>query len=122
MRPFLLSLLFASMPAYAVDAPAPAPAPVPQPPFVADLIAKATAAPPTNPPTRILRYTYRGKTVYFVPARCCDVPSTLYDDTGKRLCEPDGGFIGHGDGRCTDFSEQRSDEALVWADTRTSSP
>ncbi len=90
------------------------------PPFVAALIAKASAAPPTNPPMRILRYTYRAQIVYFVPARCCDVPSVLYDADGKRLCEPDGGFVGHGDGRCSDFREQRRDEAVLWSDTRTS--
>jgi hypothetical protein len=120
MRSFWSLLLFASMSVHAVDAPAPAPQP--QPPFVADLIAKATAAAPTNPPTRIVRYAYRGKTVYFVPARCCDVPSALYDDAGKRLCEPDGGFVGQGDGRCADFKEQRRDEAVIWSDTRTSPP
>ncbi len=93
-------------------------APHAQPAFVDQLIAQMSAAPTTNPPSRILRYNWRGATVYFVPARCCDVPSALYDATGRRVCEPDGGFIGHGDGKCVGFFEQRSDEVLVWSDTR----
>ncbi len=112
MRAMLPFLLLVPIACRAADAPLP-------PPFVAALIAKASAAPPTNPPTRILRYAYRGQTVYFVPARCCDVPSVLYDADGKRLCEPDGGFVGNGDGRCVDFGEQRRDEAVIWSDPRT---
>lgn len=92
--------------------------PADSPVFVAQLIAAFRAAPPTTPRASILRYAYRGQTVYFVPARCCDIPSTLYDAGGRRLCEPDGGFVGGGDGRCPDFFERRGGETLVWKDLR----
>ena len=71
---------------------------------------------------RILRYRYRGQTVYYVPPSCCDQPGILYDEAGTQVCEPDGGISGRGDGRCTDFHEQRSAESLIWSDSRGWSP
>ncbi|KFN49517.1 DUF6970 domain-containing protein [Arenimonas composti] len=88
------------------------------PPFIVDLIARMEAAPPANPPASIHRYDYRGDTVYYVPPRCCDVPSALYSATGERICSPDGGFTGRGDGKCPDFLDTRSAGTLIWADGR----
>lgn len=45
---------------------------------------------------------YQGKTVYYIPPKCCDIPSELYDENGKLICYPDGGFVG-GDGKCPGF-------------------
>ncbi|WP_300617044.1 hypothetical protein [Dokdonella sp.] len=118
MRPILAVVLLVSA-SCAVAAPPQSQAPsVVAPPFVAALIERARAAPPTNPPTSVVRYTYLGRTVYYVPPRCCDVPGALYDADGARLCEPDGGFAGSGDGKCPDFLERRRDESLVWKDER----
>ncbi|TPE45637.1 hypothetical protein FJM65_05810 [Pontibacter mangrovi] len=75
---------------------------------------------PANPPATIYRYTYRGQEVYFLTGRCCDVPSQLFDAEGNVLCEPDGGITGRGDGRCTDFFEQRQNETIIWEDKRES--
>lgn len=111
MPSILASALLGSLLAAAPQAP-------PLPEFVNERILAFRAAPPTRPPLRILRYRYRGEFVYFVPARCCDVPSALYDASGRRLCEPDGGFIGGGDGKCPDFFERRRDETLLWQDDR----
>lgn len=71
-----------------------------------------------NPPARIFSYVYKGKTVYYIPARCCDIPSTLLDENGKTLCFPSGGFTSAGDGKCPDFFTSRSDEKLIWQDSR----
>lgn len=71
-----------------------------------------------NPPAKIYSYQYEGKTVYFFPSRCCDIPSALYDENCHFICSPDGGFAGDGDGLCTDFFSARTDEKLVWEDTR----
>jgi len=71
-----------------------------------------------NPPAKIYRYTYNGEVVYFLSGRCCDVPSKLFDIQGNVICEPDGGITGKGDGRCTDFFEERTDEVLIWEDNR----
>ncbi len=82
------------------------------------LIAKIESEPVTNPPSSILRYHYRGATVYFRPARCCDVFSDLYDEAGALVCHPDGGITGRGDGACADFFSARGNEQLVWQDLR----
>ena len=89
------------------------------PPFVDRLIAEHEAAPVKNPPGRIWRYRYQGRVVFYVPPSCCDMPSELFDAEGARICSPDGGITGQGDGKCTDFFDQRTDEVLVWADTRS---
>lgn len=88
------------------------------PAFVKALIAGFEKAPRTNPPARIVRYRWHAQTVYYVPPRCCDVQGVLYGADGARLCEPEGGFVGGGDGKCPDFRDQRSDEHLVWKDAR----
>lgn len=87
--------------------------------WVTALIAKFETAPVANPPHRIVRFRYRDQAVYYVPPSCCDQPSVLYDAKGEVMCAPDGGMTGRGDGRCADFYQQRSDESLVWSDSRT---
>lgn len=71
-----------------------------------------------NPPAKVYSYTYNGETVYYFPARCCDIPSSLFDSDCNVICQPDGGFDGEGDGKCSDFFELRTDEKLIWEDTR----
>ena len=88
------------------------PTPVPDP--VANLIHKLQTQPPANPPAFIASYQYRGQVVYYVPPRCCDIFSDLYDASGQLICHPDGGIGGHGDGRCPDFLSQRTRETTLW--------
>ena len=83
------------------------------------LIQYQQAAPVANPPAYIARYNYKGQTVYYLPPRCCDVWSTLYADDGAILCHPDGGLAGGGDGRCADFLAQRTNEQIIWRDSRS---
>lgn len=71
-----------------------------------------------NPPAKIYRYQYQGKTVYYIPSRCCDIPSVLLDENCNLICSPDGGLSGAGDGKCSDFFKERSDEKLIWEDDR----
>ena len=92
--------------------------PPPAPDWVAAVIAELEREPVGNPPASLTRYTYNGKTVYYVPPRCCDVAGVLYAESGDVLCGPDGGLTGRGDGRCPDFHATRSDEQLIWRDTR----
>jgi hypothetical protein len=49
---------------------------------------------------------YNGEIAYYIPLRCCDIPSELYDQNGKIICHPNGGFTG-GDGKCQSFSPQK---------------
>lgn len=118
----LLSLSIGSAVATAapiqVAAPAPEAEPTKPPEWVAALIARLESEPVANPPASITRFDYRGQPVYYLPPRCCDIPSTLYDAAGAVLCSPDGGFIGRGDGRCAGFFTERTNEHNVWRDKR----
>ena len=89
------------------------------PAWVDQLIKQFESDPVGNPPLSIWRYEYNGQEVYFVPARCCDITSVLYDAEGTKLCAPDGGIAGRGDGKCPDFFDQRTNEQLIWQDGRT---
>ena len=71
-----------------------------------------------NPPAKIYQYQYKGETVYYIPPRCCDIMSTLYDEDCNIICSPDGGIAGNGDGICPDFFTNRTDEKLIWEDER----
>ncbi len=71
-----------------------------------------------NPPQSIWQYEYNGQTVYYVPPQCCDQFGQLYDASGTLLCAPDGGFTGRGDGKCPDFFKVRTNEVLIWKDSR----
>ena len=71
-----------------------------------------------NPPAKVYSYQYEGKTVYYIPSRCCDIMSELYDKNCNLICAPDGGIAGNGDENCPDFIAQRTEEKLIWEDTR----
>ena len=88
------------------------------PKWVDELIKRFQNAPVGNPPQSIWRYQFKGQVVYYVPPQCCDQFSSLYDINGNLICAPDGGFSGAGDGHCTDFFANRTNEKLVWKDPR----
>lgn len=89
------------------------------PEWLARVITQQESGPVANPPAVITRYEYKGQIVYYLPPRCCDVPSTVYSATGAVMCSADGGMTGGGDGRCPDFFEQRKAEKVVWSDKRS---
>lgn len=88
------------------------------PEFVQKMIARFQGGPPENPPRTVTRYDYKGQTVYYVSAPCCDFQTELYDTQGKLICAPDGGITGRGDGKCPDFNRVKKDPLVVWQDTR----
>jgi hypothetical protein len=89
------------------------------PTAVTALIEDLKSQPVANPPAYVASYDYSGQVVYYVPPRCCDIFGDLYDGQGQLICHPDGGIAGHGDGRCSDFFSQRSNETVLWRDTRS---
>jgi hypothetical protein len=109
-----LSLLSASL------ALAQEPQPAALPAWLQSKIAEYKSLPPFSPPRSIVTTKHEGKTVYFVSAACCDIPSELYDEKGTLLCYPDGGFAG-GDGRCPRFVLGRMPMTTVWRDNRAAS-
>lgn len=88
------------------------------PSWLRDLIATYEAGPAGNPAYSVTRYTYDGRTVFYLPAQCCDQYSALLDNCGAPICAPDGGFSGGGDGGCPDFFGARTDETPIWSDPR----
>ena len=116
MRSAAVIVLLTSAALSACAQPPPPPRDVPA--WVNALIAKLEREPVANPPAFIARYVYQGDTVYYLPPRCCDIPSTVFDKTGAVVCAADGGMTGGGDGRCSDFFEGRREEQVVWRDTR----
>jgi hypothetical protein len=83
--------------------------------------------PVSNPPRSIVKTTFEGKPVYYVPAVCCDIPSELYAEDGALMCYPSGGITGNGDGKCPKFRIEYLDNktntkdnkiSIVWEDKR----
>ena len=74
--------------------------------------------PPRNPPAYVASYEYRGAIVYYLPPAAGDQMSELYNEKCELICKPDGGITGRGDGKCSDFSDQRANEKILWRDDR----
>ena len=83
--------------------------------------------PVSNPPRSVIKTTFEGKPVYYVPPVCCDIPSELYAEDGKLICYPSGGITGNGDGKCPKFRSEYLDlvntkdakkVSTVWEDKR----
>ena len=87
--------------------------------WIEQLVTKFKNEPVGNPPQSIWQYEYKGAVVYYVPPQCCDQYSTLYNENGERMCAPDGGQTGQGDGLCSDFYKERKNKKLIWQDCRT---
>ncbi len=102
----------------ACGASKPVPAAPEGPAWVRALIEELGALPPGRPPRAIYRYEYQGQIVYYLPPQCCDAPGAFCDADGRYLCAPDGGFLGIGDGHCSDFTAVRTGEHLVWREVR----
>ena len=88
------------------------------PQWVKNLIEKYQTESVGNPPRSIWQYEYKEETVYYMPEQCCDQGSELYDDQGQKICSPDGGYAGGGDGKCADFFTKRKNKKLIWKDSR----
>jgi hypothetical protein len=73
---------------------------------------------PPNSENKIYTFTFDGETVVYIPARCCDIPSEVYDLDCNFVCSPDGGITGSGDGNCPNFFEEATNEELIWEDAR----
>jgi len=90
----------------------------PRPKWLTALIEDLEKEPVANPPALVARYEYKGQVVYYLPPRCCDIWSNVYDDAGAIICHADGGFSGDGDGRCPDFFALRTGGKILWRDPR----
>ena len=88
-----------------------------RPPWLIELIARQESEPVANPPAYIAQQEYAAGVYYFLPSRCCDVFSELYDAEGALVCNPDGGITGRGSGNCPVLGALVREEA-AWPDGR----
>ncbi len=102
------------------DAPPTNPAALPA--WLGQQIDVVQREPVTNPPVVFMSYHYRGQRVFYRPPYCCDVQGVVYTENGMKLCHPDGGFTGKGDGRCPAFAALATECAVVWRDPRAKKP
>lgn len=65
-------------------------------------------------PESVTQYAYKGQTVYYVVAPCCDQFNNVYDSDCKFLGSPDGGMEGRGDHKLPEFFSQATDKKVVW--------
>jgi len=89
-----------------------------QSPWVALKITELAAAPVSNPPAAIIQKTWGDAIYYYIPPKCCDQFSALFDHTGQFVCSPDGGFAGVGDGQCPTFVQKLGAGTVLWEDPR----
>jgi hypothetical protein len=87
--------------------------------WLKDLIKQEESNLVANPPASLSKCIYGDQSVYYLPPRCCNIPSILYSNGGNIICSPDGGFTGKGDEKCSDFFDTRKDCVVVWEDTRS---
>ncbi|MFZ1530493.1 MAG: hypothetical protein WAT19_17195 [Ferruginibacter sp.] len=83
---------------------------------IQEMIAKFSETEKHLRPSKVYSYQYKGETVYYVVAPCCDNFNELYDAECKLLGNPDGGFTGRGDGKFPDWEAEKKDEKLIWED------
>jgi len=67
-----------------------------------------------NMPQSVIRYTYKGESVYYVTSGCCDQFNEVYDNSCKSPGAPDGGVTGKGDGRLPEFFTNATNKRVVW--------
>lgn len=92
-----------------------------EPCWLVGKIAREEMGTPANPPASISKCMYRNQIVYYEPPRCCDIPSKLWDESGAKICSPDGGLTGLGDRKCSDFFDEKKECVVIWKDSRSSS-
>jgi hypothetical protein len=73
-----------------------------------------SANPREGTPQSIKRYSYKGQTVYYMLAPCCDKYNIVFDSDCNILGFPDGGYTGKGDGKMPDFHKEATDGKIVW--------
>jgi hypothetical protein len=113
LRNLAVSLLLLSL-----GASTPSDAPQPGLPLLLEArVLQLQMTAPAGAGRTILRTRFGDRTVYYLSPACCDLPSELYDASGRLICYPSGGFAG-GDGRCPRFAFDPVTAIEVWRDPR----
>jgi hypothetical protein len=92
------------------------------PGWVKNTIVQKESAQVDNPPGYIEKCIYQNRNVFYISSGCCDQYSYLYDENQIKVCAPDGGMDGQGDGKCLDYYNEKKDCKMLWKDGRTWPP
>ncbi len=84
---------------------------------IEEMITELKTKPVQNPPAAVWRWEDEGSQYYYITSDCCDQYNYLYDANCNRICAPDGGMTGQGDGKCPSFSSSLT-RTLLWKDDR----
>lgn len=63
---------------------------------------------------RVFERRIDGEQFFYFQAGCCDRFNELFDTNCNRICSPDGGFTGGGDGQCPDFTNAVIADTQIW--------
>ena len=77
---------------------------LPYPNCIQAAIDSILALPLLDPPGKIEQWICEGDPYYYISGGCCDFFNYLYDADCQRVCAPDGGITGNGDGSCPNFT------------------
>ena len=80
-------------------------------------IRRIQAEAPAKPPLEVWQWKVGEEVFYYITAPCCDQFTTLMNSNCERVCAPDGGITGQGDGNCPPGIDQ-AEKTLVWKDER----
>ncbi len=89
--------------------------PLGTPPCVNEGIDRILAQNPENPRAQVHRYNYEGKTLFYVPAPCCDIAGVVYDKQCGTFCNT---AVYLAASTCEDFFREATNKTLIWEDPR----
>lgn len=113
---FLTLFMLSSVPAYSETPPAKSTEiTTPLPDWVKQKIAAYEANPERPEAIEIWQMKYKGQDAYLFIANCCDQYNPLYDNSGKIICAPSGGFSGQGNGLCSDALHASPERVRIWS-------
>jgi hypothetical protein len=69
-----------------------------------------------SPVAEVWKWEVNNEVYYYVSNNCCDRFNELFDPACNRICAPDGGITGNGDGICPNW-QATIQKTLVWRDS-----
>jgi hypothetical protein len=72
--------------------------------------------PVSNPRASITVIETKTTHYFYIPARCCDIPSQLLDAGCNLICNPDGGIAAR-EGSCPEIKDEIR-RSIYWEDSR----
>jgi hypothetical protein len=84
---------------------------------IREKIREIASEPVRNPRASVIVIQTKTTYYYYIPAYCCDFPSTLLDAQCNIICNPDGGIAARGTGDCPELANE-IERRVYWEDPR----